>query len=242
MNRSIWIGYDSREAEAFGVCRHSIRRRSPDIPVHTLHLDTLRDTGLYTRPTSRKPNQGNASGLWDDISEAPMSTEFANSRWLVPHLAKTGWALFIDCDFMARCDVRALFDLADDRYAVMCVQHDYRPKEAIKMDGQQQTQYGRKNWSSACLWNVEHPSNKKLTLQMVNGIPGRDLHRFCWLDDSEIGALPHEWNYLVGHTELPDGADPKLVHWTAGGPWFEAYRNTEFADEWRAELRSWLCA
>lgn len=29
---------------------------------------------------------------------------------------------------------------------------------------------------------------------------------------------------------------PKAIHYTCGGPWFEAYKNCEFADIWLKEL------
>lgn len=89
-------------------------------------------------------------------------------------------------------------------------------------------------------FNLGHPSNAKLTVSLINSVPGRELHAFCWLDDDEIGALDPCWNYLVGHTKLPAGQQPKLVHHTEGGPWFEAYRDVEYADEWRAARASWL--
>src|SRR5690349_9446256 len=107
MKRSIYIGYDERESEAFGVCRHSIRRHSPDIPVKAIEIGDMRDAGLYYRSTSRRNGQ-----LWDDISDAPMSTAFAISRFLTPILARDGWALFIDCDMLARTDMGELFAMA----------------------------------------------------------------------------------------------------------------------------------
>lgn len=235
MNRSIWIGYDAREAEAFAVCRHSLKRYAHGIPIHAVVLDDVREVGLYNRPTSFVDGK-----LWDDISEAPMSTEFAISRFLVPHIARSGWALFIDCDFMARADLQALFAQADPSKAVMCVKHVHVPLESTKMDNQAQLLYQRKNWSSCMLFNCDHPANQKLTVDMINSVPGRDLHRFCWLEDEDIGSLDPIWNYLVGYTKLPAGKQPKLVHWTSGGPWFPDYRDVEFADEWRAERRGWL--
>jgi len=41
-----------------------------------------------------------------------------------------------------------------------------------------------------------------------------------------------------------DAADPAaaLVHFTIGGPWFEQYRDCEFADEWRAARAAMLSA
>jgi hypothetical protein len=98
------------------------------------------------------------------------------------------------------------------------------------MDGQEQTSYPRKNWSSVMAINVDHPANDALDIEFVNVKPGRDLHRFCWLDDNDIGALPPTWNHLVGHTE--EVCDPKIVHFTDGGPWFDAFRNVPYADEW----------
>ena len=50
----------------------------------------------------------------------------------------------------------------------MCAQHDYQPKESTKMDGQRQTVYPRKNWSSMMLVNCSHPANKELTKELVN--------------------------------------------------------------------------
>jgi hypothetical protein len=232
--KSIYIGFDPREAEAFAVCRHSLRRYNPIISINAIELDTVRDAGLYWRPTSRRKEQ-----LWDDISDAPMATEFAISRFLTPILARRGWALFMDSDILARTDVANLFAMADSQYAVMCVKHKHEPTaETLKMDNQIQTLYARKNWSSVMLLNCEHESNRKLTVELINTVPGRDLHRFCWLEDHEIGALPHAWNFLVGHTD--SNISPALCHFTSGGPWFEGYRDVPYANEWLTERRCWL--
>lgn len=233
---SIWIGYDSRpfETVAFAVTRHSIRRRlTCPIPIRPLHLKELRERGLYTRSLAVKDNK-----LWDPISQSPMSTEFAISRFLVPFLAKEGWALFLDCDILAQANFANVFEAADRRYAVQCVKHDYRPTASVKMDGQAQVAYPRKNWSSFLLFNCSHPANKRLTLDMVNNLPGRDLHRFCWLEDDEIGELPQEWNFLVGHTD--PAIIPKAVHHTEGVPLLPGYENVPYAEEWFAELTHWI--
>ncbi len=74
-----------------------------------------------------------------------------------------GWALFCDCDFLWLGDVAELLKFADATKALHCVQHDYRPTETTKMDGQVQTVYPRKNWSSLMLFNCDHPSVRKLT-------------------------------------------------------------------------------
>jgi lipopolysaccharide biosynthesis glycosyltransferase len=58
-----------------------------------------------------------------------------------------------------------------------------------------------------------------------------------WLEDADIGELPVTWNFLVGHNELAkEGAYlPKAIHFTCGGPWFEAWKDCEFADYWFKE-------
>jgi len=148
--------------------------------------------------------------------------------------------VFMDCDMILTTDIKELFDQADDKYAVMCVQHDYTPKEGMKMDGQKQTVYPRKNWSSVVLFNCAHPSNARLTQDMVNDpeLNGAYFHRFSWLKDEEIGELDHTWNYLVGVYD--DIETPKLIHYTEGGPWFENYRDCEFNELWKKELQDMM--
>lgn len=237
---SIYIGWDPREAAAFGVARHSILRRlNIPIPVRGLMLSELRASGLYTRPTERRSGPDGGSILWDVISDAPMATEHACARFLVPHLAKEGWALFVDGDVLARANIGPAFESLDPSKALYCVKHVLEPAEGVKMDGQAQTQYARKNWSSFVIWNVGHSANAALTVEMVNTVPGRDLHRFCWLeDDNLIGELGPEWNHLVGVTKSE--APPRLVHFTLGTPDMPEYENGPYADEWRAELARWV--
>jgi len=220
----VFVGWDSREDIAYQVCKHSIVARQPKADVRPLKQYELRDKGWYTRPVDKLA-----------------STEFTFTRFLIPELANfEGWALFIDCDMILTTDIKELFDQADDRYAVICVQHDYTPKEGIKMDGQKQTVYPRKNWSSVMLINCGHPSNKKLTQDLVNDpeINGAYLHRFSWLKDEEIGELDHTWNYLVGVYD--DIETPKLIHYTEGGPWFENYRDCDFNQLWKQELQAMM--
>jgi hypothetical protein len=228
--RSIYVGFDPDEAAAFWVAVSSIRRwLSTRIPIYSLELLALEAMGLYTRPREVRCGK-----LFDVISRHPMSTEFANSRFLTPYLGETGWALFVDGDILARADLTELFDLADSRYAVMCVKHNYQPTATLKMDNQKQSVYPFKNWSSVVLYNCDHPTNKWLTPDKVNKLRGIDLHSFCWVPREQIGSLPEEYNFLPGHSSHPN---PKIVHFTEGGPWLEEYRNVAFADEWRLEQR-----
>lgn len=234
LKRSIWIGFDPREAAAFAVTRHSIKERlSSPIPIMGIVLDEMRRMGLYTRPTEKRNGV-----LWDVLSDAPMSTEFACSRFLTPILARRGWALFMDCDMLVLGDLTELFDEAErSGKALLCVQHQHRVEEgAAKMDGQVQVNYARKAWSSLMMIDCDHPANRRLTVDMVNRLPGRDLHRFCWLPDEDIGAIDPGWNVLVGHTDCDD---PKLLHFTDGVPLMPGYENGPYAEEWRINLARW---
>ena len=77
---------------------------------------------------------------------------------MVPYLnGYEGWSLFVDCDMLARADIAELWALRDDRFAVMCVKHDYVPKTDSKFLGQVQTKYPKKNWSSLMLFNNAVP-------------------------------------------------------------------------------------
>jgi hypothetical protein len=50
------------------------------------------------------------------------------------------------------------------------------------------------------------------------------------LDDSQIGALPVEWNWLEGYSAPM--ADPAVVHFTSGVPDMPGYEHVAFSDEW----------
>ncbi len=233
--RSIYIGFDPREAAAFAVARETAQRHTlRHIPVRGIVLDEMRQRGLYWRPTSRRDGR-----LWDDISDAPCSTEFSISRFLTPILAKAGLALFMDADMLVRDSLVPLFEYAraHPEFAVFCVKHNFAPPEGIKMDGQMQTVYARKCWSSVMLFNCAHAANANLSIDMINNRPGRELHAFCWLEDHQIGELPPEWNYLVGHTRCDE--EPKIVHFTDGIPTMAGYENVEYAEEWRAAMDGW---
>ena len=156
----------------------------------------------------------------------------------MPILAQSGWALFTDSDVVFFADVAELLEIADPRFAVMCVQHSYAPNTHTKMDGQIQTRYPRKNWSSVMLFNCDHPANRRLSLVDVQERRGFDLHQFYWLNDAEIGALPPEWNWLVGEQMRPQV--PKIAHFTLGGPFTPGWQGGEFDSLWYEEKQRWL--
>lgn len=214
----IFIGYDARESIAFHVLSDSILRHAT-VPVAITPLKREHLKPLYSR--TRGPLE---------------STDFSMTRFLVPALCQfAGYAVFMDCDMLMRADVAELwghivlhFTGRVPRALAVC-QHDYTPSASVKFLGQPQTAYPRKNWSSFMLFN--NARCRALTPDYVNQASGLDLHRLTWLRDDEIGALPIEWNWLVG--EYADGApDIKNLHWTLGGPWFAATRQVSYADQW----------
>ena len=78
----------------------------------------------------------------------------------------------------------------------------------------------------------------RVTPARVNILSGLELHRFSWLREDELGAIPPSWNHLVGEYEKRD--DAKMVHFTLGGPWFKEYDACDYADEWFREAESML--
>jgi hypothetical protein len=220
---NVFIGYDSREAVAFSVLAHSIyTRASEPVSVTPLMLSELK--GVFARER-----------------HALQSTDFAFSRFLTPYLSwYGGWSIFTDCDMLVLDDIANLWRLRDDRFAVMVVKHDHQPRESIKFLGQPQTAYPKKNWSSVMLFN--NAKCRALSPEYVNRASGLELHQFKWLpDEALIGELPRRWNHLVGYYN--HDPDVSLVHYTLGGPYFEEYRDCEYAEEWRQELANMLaCA
>ena len=209
------IGYDSQTVVAFTVMCHSIHRRSSK-PVSIMPVMLSQLSGIFHR--ERNPLQ---------------STEFSFTRFLTPYLCGyEGWAIFTDNDMILRDDIAKLWDLRDNRYAVMCVHHNYMPEESTKFLGTTQTRYQKKNWSSVMMFNCAKCT--ALTPDYVNTASGLELHQFKWLEgDHLIGELPDRWNHLVDVYEPRD--DAALVHYTVGGPYFDDYRDCEYAKEWFEE-------
>lgn len=240
MTLKVFIGVDDREEIAFRVCKFSIERRASEpVDVIPLRLQNLRHQGYYWRTWHV---DGDSGVRVDDIDNRPFSTDFTYSRFLVPALAGyQGTALFCDCDFLFLDDVAKLFNdypMGADT-ALACVKHNYEAVDNVKMDGQIQQNYPRKNWSSFILWNAGHPKNKVITPAVVNTSPGSFLHQFQWLEDEEIGEIEKSWNYLINvytdHTA-------RAAHFTSGGPWLPQYTpdNTEYAKEWMNEYCLYL--
>jgi hypothetical protein len=216
---NVFIGYDPVESVAFYTLAHSILRRS-SIPVSIAPVARTQLNRVYTR--ERGPTE---------------STDFSLTRFLVPWLSGfAGWSIYMDCDMLCRVDLSELAaaTAAQPEKALLVCKHDYVPKTPRKFLERVQTTYPRKNWSSLMAFN--NARCRALSPEYVNSASPAQLHRFAWLEDRLIGELPLEWNWLVGEYAYNPAA--KIVHFTIGGPYFEAYRDCDYAEEWFAEYEA----
>jgi hypothetical protein len=212
----VFVGYDPREAVAYHVCCQSIiAKASRPVAIYPLALH------LFAKEYEESHKDG--------------SNAFIYSRFLVPWLCSwQGSAIFLDGDMILRDDIADLWALRRPDRGVQAVKHDYTTKYPTKYMGYPNEDYPRKNWSSVMLWNCGYFPNRVLTPDFVAGATGEFLHRFEWLKDSQIEALPPAWNHLTMEFTPDDMA--KLLHFTIGIPAFAEYAQQEGADEWRGEL------
>jgi lipopolysaccharide biosynthesis glycosyltransferase len=210
-------GFDQREAVAFHTFYQSVMEKSSSpVQFMPLAISTLKD---YQETHS-------------DGSNA-----FTYSRFLTPYLHNfEGWVIFADGDMVCLADITELWNLRDPSKAVQVVQHDYATKQTVKYFDQPNVNYPRKNWSSVILWNCSHPAHRVLTPTFVSGSSGAFLHRFSWLTDDQIGALPMEWNWLA--IEYEPNPNAKLVHYTLGTPCFKKYAQTSMSEHWWATYQN----
>lgn len=215
MSVQLFCGYDEREAVGYATFCHSVLRRS-------------------SKPVLFRPLA--SMGLPEG------SNSFTLSRFLVPWLCGfKGHAIFADaCDMLMLGDVAELDALFDPAYAVQVVKHPtYESQHAKKYVGTsmecEQTNYPRKNWASLMLVNCEHPAWSAAMPGWLPRIGAIQCLKFENCLHEEIGELPPEWNVLIDEGQERDGA--KLLHWTAGLPTFEHYRNARGSKDWFAAFK-----
>jgi lipopolysaccharide biosynthesis glycosyltransferase len=212
----IVVGFDSREAVAYHTfCQSVLEKASEPVSFIPLAPNTLK---LYRE------------------THTDGSNAFIYSRFLTPFLMHyQGWAIFADGDMICCDDIAKLWRQRDESKALLVVKHDYKTKAKDKYLGNKNEDYPRKNWSSFILWNCGHPKHRVLDTDFVMRATGAQLHRFTWLEDSDIGTLEPHWNWLT--TEYPDNPEAKLLHYTLGTPCFSDYRNADMADVWHEHFK-----
>lgn len=160
------------------------------------------------------------------------SNAFTYARYKVAELCDfEGWAIFADaCDMLCMADIADLWAMRNDFFAVQVVKHSYKTRNPVKYLGTTMQcpnmDYPRKNWSSLMLINCAAPEWKQIKI-------GKKAHQFSGFHDDRIGDLPRQWNCLVDEGQDSDGAN--LLHWTAGIPGFDFYKNAPRAGDWHME-------
>jgi hypothetical protein len=205
----LFCGYDAREAVGFHTFVQSVIHRA-SAPVSITPLASM---GL---PVG--------------------SNTFTLSRFLVPYLMDyKGHAIFADAsDMLMHGDVAELDSLFDPQYSVQVVKHpDYQTRHPKKYMGTEMEcvnqDYSRKNWASLMILNCSHPDWR--TVDPKSALPLDLLQlKHC----SSIGDLPNEWNRLVDEGQPTEGA--KIMHWTAGIPAFDHYKDAPGGNPWRFEF------
>lgn len=228
MPLKVYLGWDKRDALAYAVARASILATASG-PVEIIPLKdwVLREAGLYWRSYWVNPR----GQMFDDIDSRPFTTDFTYQRFLIPALERfeEGRVIFADGDTLWRGDICALANKLPDGKAVACVKHEHAPAETVKVTGNLQQRYPRKNWSSVM---VLDPSRcRLLTPYQVNRASRDWLHGLDWAPDRDIEALPIAWNWLDGYS--PDVTDPKVVHFTRGTPDMKNRTAGPYDWEWR---------
>lgn len=210
---NLFCGYDTREAIGFHVFVSSVVRHA-------------------SQPVMFCPI---ASCMLPEGSNA-----FTFSRFLVPYLMSFGGvAIFADAaDMLMREDIAELAALYDPSKAVQVVKHEYRTRNKFKYIGTDMRchnrDYPRKNWASLMIINCAHQAWREMTPERVEAMSEAPsvLLGLKFIPDDAIGELPNKWNRLVDEGQPVDGA--ALLHWTAGIPAFDHYRDAPGAPVWHA--------
>ncbi len=213
---SLYAGFDPREEIGYHTFCSSVIHNSSE-PVHI--------TPLYDAALSM---DGQRDG----------TNRFIYLRFLIPYLqGYQGWAIFCDgSDMIVKDDIAKLWAMRDYRYAVQVVQHNYETKHARKYVGTAMEadngNYPCKNWSSVMLINCAHPDWREISPDTVKRSEGSYLHRFMFLDPKTVGTIPITWNWLAD--EFGENNSASLLHWTAGIPAWDHYKDAPHAEDWRA--------
>jgi hypothetical protein len=170
-------------------------------------------------------------------SKGTASNAFNKARFEIPfRCGFKGRAVWVDgSDMLCRADIQELPELLETGCDVAVVKHDYSTKYPIKFLGQSNDDYPRKNWSSVIVYDCGNTVWRKVTPEFVNKTKPSELHRFSFLKEDRIGELPKEWNWLV--SEYSYNPDAKIAHFTVGLPIWKPYKDCDYADEWREELK-----
>ena len=195
----IFVAWTDGETRDLDVCLHAIQRRASDL----VEIVPIKQA---------KPAQPNG----------PTLTAAGKTAFTVPALnGFAGWAAFIRSDMLFLADIYELWQLRDERCAVMGVRHD-------AADGGQESP-----WYQPLLWNCAHPANRALTESFLAQAGDDVLNRFAWVDEAARGCLPEAWNWREGQSD--PAIPPKAVEFVTTPAVDAANTAALYADLWRRE-------
>lgn len=212
---TLFCGYDYREAIGYHVFTNSVLRHST-VPISFVPLSSY------------------------GLSEG--TNAFTLSRFLIPFLTRyNGKVIFADAsDMLMLGDIADLLPELDNlKSPVAVVKHNYKTRNPRKYIGTpmeaDNIDYPKKNWASFMLINAAHPYWKIATPQKIEEMPKKYWLEFQFLPESEVVEINSKWNRLVDEGQPANGA--KILHWTAGIPYFPFYDQAPCADLWKKELQ-----
>jgi len=213
---TIFCGYDERESIGYHVFCQSVIENS-SIPVSFVPIGAI----------------GGLQG----------SNKFTYSRFLVPYLMNyQGKAVFADAsDMLCLGDAKELLQMLNMLdTAVGVVKHEYETVNPVKYIGTpmecKNQDYPRKNWASLMLIDCENPAWRIIEPDTLSAFSNLELLKLKFLPSSEISEIDDAWNRLIDEGQSIDSA--KLIHWTAGIPAFEHYKNAIGASLWKQTLEN----
>ena len=177
----IFLGCTKGHEILHEVAANSFSRFTNDVNIRFLHLNALKQLGLY----------------WRDKIKVLVLNSQSPVFILLYYLVSRAGVFFCDNDIIATSNINDILEYCDTSKAVIVVKQKQEISANEKFLGNTQAEYPKKNWSSVILWNCSHPKNKILQTELLNTIHPSFLHQFKWLADDEIGSLPGGYNYLA---------------------------------------------
>lgn len=247
-NITVFIGYDATQRDAYRTCAHSIRTNSKEpVAIYPLDHQILRKAGLFNRPWLTKED-GSVIDIRDGLT---FSTTFAFTRFLSPaYFSYLGlnvdknnrWLVFVDSDFVFMDDIRNLVLEAEETgRPLSVVKHNYTPKSSTKFNGNDQSVYNTKLWSSLMVFDME--SFEWDERFDANNDTGRDLHTFDWIPAGvdSLGSLYEGWNFIPDHSEAKISPyNIRAIHFTSGTPLHKGYEDTKYGGVWLSYYQGML--
>lgn len=153
-------------------------------------------------------------------------TEFTYSRFLAPFLCDfdDGFSVFIDADMLVLGDIADLVALGMAQTVASGAAVSVVPHE------------GQRAFERASVMVFHNAACRILTPEWIEDTSHNPYKIETWTD--KIGALPKEWNHLIGYDS--PRTDAKLVHYTMGVPCWPETKNCEYAAEWHKEAKNTL--